>query len=214
MRTSLFQPALPWVMPAVAIFLLGAGTAGAAVVHVDRSGSPLVVPNTIDGLFLNFITGLTSTTSTPAAGWDFNPYNAGLGLSFFGPDFPSGQGTLVSGATALALLGGETIGGGSIYQPGQALGTNFQITGISYAGLRFQNETTEKKTVATYRSFQINPDGSTNLDTSGAQAWYVSLIDSSEVDRAGGSLDALAPKNYICLQVDPFNGGTRWFQPN
>ena len=73
---------------------------------------------------------------------------------------------------------------------------------------------TEKKTVATYRSFQINPDGSTNLDTSGKEAWYVTLVDSSEVERAGGNIDGLAPKNYICIQVDPFNGGTRWFQPN
>ena len=72
---------------------------------------------------------------------------------------------------------------------------------------------TERKTVATYRSFQINPDGSTNLDTSGAQQWFVSLIDSSELERAG-SMDNLAPDNYICLQVDPFNGGTRWVQPN
>lgn len=73
---------------------------------------------------------------------------------------------------------------------------------------------TEKQTVATYRSFQINPDGSTNLDTSGIDQWFVTLLDSSEVERAGGNLDSLAPKNYICLQVDPFNGGTRWFQPN
>ncbi len=73
---------------------------------------------------------------------------------------------------------------------------------------------TERKTVATYRSFQINPDGSTNLDTSGKEAWYISLVDSSEVDRAGGNVDGLAPKNYICIQVDPFNGGSRWFQPN
>jgi len=73
---------------------------------------------------------------------------------------------------------------------------------------------TEKKTIATFRSFQINPDGSTNLDTSGQTAWYVTLIDSSEIDRAGGSMDSIAPDNYICLQIDPFNGGTRWFQPN
>ncbi len=73
---------------------------------------------------------------------------------------------------------------------------------------------TEKKTVATYRSFQINPDGTTNLDTSGQTQWYVSLIDSSELRRAGGNVDSLAPDNYICIQVDPYNGGTRWFQPN
>ncbi len=73
---------------------------------------------------------------------------------------------------------------------------------------------TEKRTVATYRSFQINPDGSTNLDTSGVEHWYVTLIDSTEITRSGGNLDSLAPDNYICIQVDPFNGGTRWFQPN
>ncbi len=72
---------------------------------------------------------------------------------------------------------------------------------------------TEKRTSALYRSFQINPDGSTNLDTSGVDQWYVTLVDSTELIRSG-SLDSLAPDNYICLQVDPFNGGTRWFQPN
>jgi uncharacterized protein (TIGR02596 family) len=73
---------------------------------------------------------------------------------------------------------------------------------------------TERKTVATYRSFQINPDGSTNLDTSGAKQWYVTLMDSTEIEKSNGSLESLAPNNYICIQVDPFNGGTRWFQPN
>jgi len=73
---------------------------------------------------------------------------------------------------------------------------------------------TEKKTVATFRSFQINPDGTTNLETTGAKQWYVTLIDSNEINRSGGNLDNLAPDNYICIQVDPFNGGTRWFQPN
>ncbi|MES2466949.1 MAG: Verru_Chthon cassette protein D [Verrucomicrobiota bacterium] len=73
---------------------------------------------------------------------------------------------------------------------------------------------TEKRTVATYRSFQINPDGSTNLDSSGADQWYVTLVDSNEIVRSGGSIDNIAPNNYICLQVDAFNGGTRWFQPN
>lgn len=71
---------------------------------------------------------------------------------------------------------------------------------------------TERSTVATYRSFQINPDGSTNLDTSGAQQWYITLIDSKELQKA--DISNLAPDNYITIQVDPFNGGTRWFQPN
>ena len=142
MRSSLSRTVFPLAAAALTTLHLTGGLAQAAVIHVDRSASPLVIPNTIDGLYLNVITGVTSTSSSPAAGWDFNPYNNGSGLGFFAPDFPSSQGTLASGATALALLGGETIGSGGIYQPGQALGTNFRITGTGFAGLRFQNEVT------------------------------------------------------------------------
>jgi uncharacterized protein (TIGR02596 family) len=72
----------------------------------------------------------------------------------------------------------------------------------------------EKETNANYRSFQINPDGTTNLDTSGKNQWYVTLVDSNVLAKAGGSADAISPDNYICLQVDPYNGSTRWYQPN
>lgn len=73
---------------------------------------------------------------------------------------------------------------------------------------------TEKSTTATYRSFQINPDGSTNLDTSGVNQWYVTLINFTDLEKSGGAVDSIAPDNYICIQVDPFNGSSRWFQPN
>ena len=126
----------------LALLLGGSGVAPAAVILRDLSAAPLAIPNTLDGLYVNVVTGSTSTTGVPPAGWDFNPYNRGTGLGFFAPATPSGQGTLASGPTALALLAGETIGPSGIYQPDQALGTNFQITGISYAGFRFLNETT------------------------------------------------------------------------
>ncbi len=119
-----------------------AGSAAAAVIQVDLSATPLTVPNTLDGIYLNLVTGATFTGSVPPPGYDFNPYNNGSGLAFFAPSAPSGQGTLASGQTGLALLGLETIGSGGIYQPGQALGTNFQVTGIHFVGLRFQNEST------------------------------------------------------------------------
>lgn len=73
---------------------------------------------------------------------------------------------------------------------------------------------TEKLTSASFRSFQINPDGTTNLDTSGKTAWYISLVNYTDLEKAGGSVESIAPDNYICLQVDPFSGGTRWYQPN
>ena len=121
--------------------LLGsAGIAGAVIVHVDLGASPHIIPAGLDGIYLNLVNGTTSTASTPPAGWDFNPYHNGTGIAFFGPASPSGQGTLASGPTAIALLGGERIGSANLYQPGQALGTNFFITGVSFAGVRFQNE--------------------------------------------------------------------------
>jgi hypothetical protein len=133
---------LAWLKRALFAGALGtAEITTAAVVHVDLSAAPLSIPNTLDGLYLNVVTGQTST-STPPLGWDFNPYNRGDGLGFFAPATPSGQGTLASGPTALALLSGETIGPANLDQPDQALGSNFQFTGLSYVGFRFLNETT------------------------------------------------------------------------
>ena len=137
-------PCLPFVrkLTAMASLLGAAVPVGAAVIHVDLAPSPLSIPDGLDGIFLNFVTGGTSTSAVPLAGWDFNLYNNGSGLSFFGPALPSGQGTLSSSANAMALLGGEAIGGGGIYQPAHVSGTNFFSIGMGFAGLRFHNETT------------------------------------------------------------------------
>ena len=55
---------------------------------------------------------------------------------------PCEKTTLASGSTALALLGGETIGSTSLYQSGQVLGTPFHSSGVRFNGLRFLNEAT------------------------------------------------------------------------
>lgn len=72
----------------------------------------------------------------------------------------------------------------------------------------------EKSTSATFRSFIINPDGSTNLDASGVNQWYVTLINFTDLEKANGAVDSIAPNNYVTIQVDPYNGGARWYQPN
>lgn len=129
-------------LPALGTLLASVAAAPAAVIHVDFSGAPVIIPASFDGLYLNLVAGTLSTAALPPAGWDINPYENGTGLAFFAPATPSGQGILASGPTALALLGGETIGPAGIYQPDQALGTNFHITAIQYAGFRFLNEST------------------------------------------------------------------------
>lgn len=73
---------------------------------------------------------------------------------------------------------------------------------------------TQRRTEAIYRAFQLTTDGGTNLDKSGRQQWYVTLVDTDEIERNGGSVNNLTPKNYVTLQIDPFNASIRWFQPN
>ena len=135
-------PLLPVIRFCLGVLPGFCATAGAAIIKVDMTATPLEIPNSLDGLYLNFVTGASSTAAVPPTGWDFNPYNRGDGLAFFSPDFPAGQGMLASGSTALALLGGETIGNTSLYQSGQVLGTPFHSSGVRFTGLRFLNEAT------------------------------------------------------------------------
>ena len=134
-------------MTLAAAAMLWAGTkgAGAAIIHTDLAASPLTVPSSLEGIYLNLVTGATSTTAVPVAGWDFNPYNNGPGLTFYSPVLIAGQGTLISGSTAAqSLLGGELIGGSGLYQSAQVSGTDFRLVSGRYAGLRFYNEATSQ----------------------------------------------------------------------
>lgn len=168
-------------LPALGLVLVSLTGAPAAVVVVDLSGSPVVIPNTLDGLYLNVVTGTLSTAATPPAGWDINPYNSGTGLGFFAPATPSGQGTLASGPTALALIGGETIGPAGLYQPDQALGTNFHVTATQYAGFRFLNESTGQ---TNYGWLQIRTTGG------GAAPGFPASLLAYAYENTGASLTA------------------------
>ena len=175
----------PCPMPPVIRFYLGilpgfCATAGAAIIHVDLTASPLVIPNSLDGLYLNFVTGAASTVPVPPTGWDFNPYNRGDGLAFFSPDFPAVQGMLASGSTALALLGGETIGSTSLYQSGQVLGTPFHSSGVRYTGFRFQNEATG----------QLNYGWAQLTTTAGTPAGFPAALLGYAYDNTGAPLTA------------------------
>lgn len=71
-----------------------------------------------------------------------------------------------------------------------------------------------------YSSFRFRPDGSTDLDTrpssdpdKPAYTWYLTLIQegTSSKNSSGGKDDI--PKNFVCLQIDQFNGSIREFRP-
>lgn len=63
--------------------------------------------------------------------------------------------------------------------------------------------------VASYVAFRFRPDGSTNLPhrTAGNDTWYLTLV------QGEGVLNSAKPENYLCLQVNPYNGQVSEFRP-
>jgi hypothetical protein len=122
-----------------------APAAHADVVYTNLTASPLSITNTIDGIYLNVVTGATGSSGTVVTGWDLNPYNNGAGLTFYGAASPSGimaTGTPGTGAESLALSFGALISSAGQFNQFQTRGTAFQPGGTNYLGFRFLNEST------------------------------------------------------------------------
>lgn len=131
------------VLAGATALLFLAPAAQAAVISVSFAGAPVVVPNNIDGIYFNFVTGVRSTTEF--AGFDFNPYNNGSGITFYGNATPSGilaTGTPGTSAEARVLQFGDLISSTGQYNQYQTRGDSFDVTGQEYVGLRFLNEAT------------------------------------------------------------------------
>lgn len=60
-----------------------------------------------------------------------------------------------------------------------------------------------------YVSFRFRPDGSTDLPfrTGNKDTWYITLV------QGEGALQSNDPDNYLCLQVNPYNGQVSEFRP-
>jgi len=60
-----------------------------------------------------------------------------------------------------------------------------------------------------YVAFRFRPDGSTDLPhrTSGGDTWYLTLV------QGEGAARSSKPDNYLCLQVNPYNGQVSEFRP-
>lgn len=122
---------------------LASPSAFAAVVCASPN---LSIPNTIDGIYLNMVTGASGTSGI--TGWDINPYNNNAGLTFYGTASPYGvlaTGTAGTTAVARALAAGESISptpAPAFYNQYQTRGTNFQSAGTRYLGVKFLNEST------------------------------------------------------------------------
>lgn len=118
-------------------------TANAAVITFT---TPISVPNTTSGVYVNLVTGLSGTS--PATGWDFNPWGSTAnGLVFFWPSTPANSSGGVASATTgpfLDLAAGSVVSSASIFSTasGAASSAAFKTTGTHIIGVRFFNEAT------------------------------------------------------------------------
>jgi PEP-CTERM motif len=126
---------------------IGAAAGAAMMMTASSSFAAIVfnpinlpIPATLDGLYVNVVTGATSTVGS-VAGWDINPYGA-TSMQFFtstlAPNTPTTTGTI---STPLAF--GAPIGPASTFTTGVITPTaslwNLNSTN-NYVGFRFLNE--------------------------------------------------------------------------
>jgi len=116
-----------------------AGAANAAVVAWENCN--LVIPNTIDGLYINVEARTTGSAGSVVAGWDINPYSA-TSLTWFNA---TGTGMMrypgVTTGSAGNLADGTVVGASGSFGSGAvvvgALPGNWQLNSVNKFGFRF-----------------------------------------------------------------------------
>jgi hypothetical protein len=121
-------------------------SADAAIVTFN---TPINVPQTLAGIYINFGTGATGASAGALPGWDFNPYqiNAQTNLGFYWNPAPAssngGVATAAGGSSYANLAIGTVVGPSSPFTA--AIGgtaPNYRVTGTQILGFRFFNEAT------------------------------------------------------------------------
>jgi hypothetical protein len=118
-----------------------AGTA-AAVPSADATivtfNTPIAVPNTFAGIYINLQNGTSGGNTTP--GWDFNPYGT-TQLDFFWAAGAGGVAATTATGPYLDLAVGTVVGPGSTYSIDNTgtTGSPFLTTGTHILGFEFNN---------------------------------------------------------------------------
>jgi hypothetical protein len=108
----------------------------------------IVVPNNIDGVYLNLVTGATGSSGGAVPGWDINPYTAGSspnGFHLWGATTTTWLSTSGVIAGPYPLAANTMIGpSGTFTRPGGGTNVGAQVTlnAPNLFGVRFTNEST------------------------------------------------------------------------
>lgn len=116
-----------------------------AAVACNTFSVPIAIPNTAEGIYVNFATGVTGTSAAAVPGFDFNPWGSGGSLRFYmGADADANNGAVFS--TVYEVLTESTsIGPASTFSGATATATNMApwLAGTTgYLGVRFTNNNT------------------------------------------------------------------------
>jgi hypothetical protein len=115
-----------------------------AQAQITTFNTPIPVPQTTAGVYINLATGATGTSQAGTPGWDFNPYNANAGtqLGFYWAPAPAGGVAATTTGPYLGLHSGDVVGPGSTYTRAilGTTGSPFVTTGTNILGFAFTNE--------------------------------------------------------------------------
>lgn len=159
-----------------AVLTVTAATLPSAQAVIVNSGAVnIAIPNTADGIYLNFVTGSIGTTGAAVTGYDWNPYGSGTsGLLFFWGGAGSANAGVATTANGpyLVLATGSVVGPAATYSLA-ANGANNETAAFKagvngYLGVRFLNEATS---LTTY--------GYVHLQTTGALGFPATILDYS-----------------------------------
>jgi len=169
----------------------GVTSAEAAIITFS---TPVIVPATFAGVYVNLGTGATAASGAALPGWDFNPY-AASGLTqlgfYWNPTPAASQGGVASGTTYLSLSPGTVVGPGSTYSI-TILGTTgspYLTTGTHILGFRFFNETTSA----------INYGYLTMSNTAGSPSGFPTTILSWSFDNTGAPITVVPEPTTAAL---------------
>jgi len=124
-----------------------AGTVTDAQATVVTFTTPIPVPNTFSGVYINLLTGANAISPAAVSGWDFGPWGSSSTLTFFFSGTPAASNGAVAATTTgpyLDLPLGSVISAASTFSASASnLQTGaFQSTGTHTMGFRFFNEST------------------------------------------------------------------------
>lgn len=142
-----YRSALSAVLAASALSVASHGAMAAIV--CNTATVPLSIPQTADGIYINYATGVTGTAGASVPGFDINPWfsSSTAGLNFYmGADTDTNNGA-VFGTTYQVLASGTVIGAASTFSGATATAANMAdwragVTG--YLGVRFTNDNTSQ----------------------------------------------------------------------